>query len=55
MLKLHCRIKAIKSYQKLRTWNLASYMYTWPLFEVRFTPEVIPHQEHWKRVNKVES
>ncbi len=25
------------------------------LFEVRFTPEVIPYQEHWKRVNKVES
>ncbi len=24
-------------------------------FEVRFTPEVIPYQEHWKRVNKVES
>ncbi len=23
--------------------------------EVRFTPEVIPYQEHWKRVNKVES
>ncbi len=25
------------------------------LFEVRFTAEVIPYQEHWKRVNKVES
>ncbi len=23
-------------------------------FEVRFTAEVIPYQEHWKRITKVE-
>ncbi len=45
MLKFRCRIKAKK------TWT----SYTWPVFEVRFTAEVIPYQEHWKRVNKVES
>ncbi len=39
--------------QELELARWASY--TWALFEVRFTAEVIPYQEHWKRVNKVES
>ncbi len=50
MLKLRCRIKA----KNLELARWTSYT-QWPLFEVRFTAEVIPYQEHWKRVNKVES
>ncbi len=48
MLKLRCRIKA-------KNLNLVGLATRGLFFEVRFTAEVIPYQEHWKRVNKVES
>ncbi len=39
----------------LTRWQLANY--TQPLFEAPcvFTAEVIPYQEQWKRVAKIES
>ncbi len=46
MLKLRCQKEL-----ELARWT----SYTWPSFEVRYTAEVIPYQEHWKRVNKEES
>ncbi len=50
MLKLRCRIKAKKL--KLAHWT----SYTQSLYSrCVFTAEVIPYQEHWKRITKVES
>ncbi len=45
---------SLSKHAKAKNSVVARTSYTWPLFEVRFTAEVIPYQQHWKRITSVE-